>query len=36
MYFYVFFIDVVLKLIDLLIIENIVVKRVLVFKIVFK
>lgn len=36
MYFYVFFIDVVFKLIDLLIIENIVVKRVLVFKIVFK
>lgn len=36
MYFYVFFIDVVFKLIDLLIIENIVVKRVLVFEIVFK
>lgn len=36
MYFYVFFIDVVFKLIDLLIIENIVFKRVLVFKIVFK
>lgn len=36
MYFYVFFIDVVFKLIDLLLIENIVVKRVLVFKIVFK